>query len=804
MRRIAPRRHGPPHRRLTDKLVIPFDQSRSSERSSPLRKIPSMSASLRLAALLGSTLLTAAPVVAQTTNNAPQAATRPTDGPQARPWMDRALDADARTELVLKEMTLDEKLQLTFGYFSTKADWQRTPIKNYEPPKDGLPDSAGYVPGIPRLGIPGQWQTDAGLGVATQRSPTPRLRTSLPSGIATAATWNPEVAQAGGAMIGREAFLSGFNVQLAGGMNLMREPRGGRNFEYGGEDPLLAGIITGHEIKGIQSQHVVSTMKHYAFNGQETNRFNIDHRIDEAAARQSDLLAFEFAVETGDPGSVMCAYNRVNGFYACENDWLLNRTLKKDWGYKGYVMSDWGATHSTTQAANAGLDQQSGWAFDRSAYFADALREAVNNGYVPEARATDMARRILWAMFKNGLFDTPVAGDRATTIDYAAHAAITRTDAEEGIVLLKNSAGLLPLAATTKSILLIGAHADIGVLSGGGSSQVYPHGGPVNGLAVADEYPGGFPGPKLYHPSSPMKALQARSRAQITYLDGKNVKATAAAARKADIVIVFGEQWTGESIDAPNLNLPDNQDALIDAVARANRKTVVVLETGGPLLMPWLGKVGAVLEAWYPGTSGGDAIARVLTGEVNPSGHLPATFPASLTQLPRPVIEGDPKFDRDSHPMGNYNIEGAAVGYKWFDKTGAKPLFPFGYGLSYTGFTLGGLSAQPSGKGVQARFTITNTGKVRGKGLAQLYVAGAGWEAPKRLGGFAKVDLAPGETRTMDVTVDPRLLATFDSQTRGWKIAGGTYQLLLANSATDIVARTSVQVAGATLDNRGR
>lgn len=787
MRRIVPRHHRSP--RLSDLH---------------LRKTLSMSASLRIAALLGGTLLATAPALAQTTNNAPQAAIRLTDGPQARPWMDRSLDADARTELVLKEMTLDEKLQLTFGYFSTKADWQRTATKNYEMPKDGLPDSAGFIPGIPRLGIPNQWQTDAGLGVATQRSPTPRLRTSLPSGIATAATWNPEVAQAGGAMIGREAYLSGFNVQLAGGMNLMREPRNGRNFEYGGEDPLLAGIITGHEIKGIQSQNVVSTMKHYAFNGQETNRFNIDHRIDEAAARQSDLLAFEFAIEAGDPGSVMCAYNRVNGFYACENDWLLNRTLKKDWGYKGYVMSDWGATHSTTQAANAGLDQQSGWAFDRSPYFADALREAVNNGYVPEARATDMARRILWAMFKNGLFDTPVAGDRATTIDYAAHAAVTRADAEEGIVLLKNSAGLLPLASTAKSILLIGAHADVGVLSGGGSSQVYPHGGPVNGLAVADEYPGGFPGPKLYHPSSPLKALQARTRAQVAYLDGKDVKAAAAAARKADVVIVFGEQWTGESIDAPNLNLPDNQDALIDAVARANRKTVVVLETGGPVLMPWLGRVGAVLEAWYPGTSGGEAIARVLTGEVNPSGHLPATFPASLAQLPRPVIEGDPKLDRDSHPMSDYNIEGAAVGYKWFDKTGAKPLFPFGYGLSYTSFTLSGLTAAPSGKSVQARFTITNTGKVRGKGLAQLYLAGTGWEAPKRLGGFAKVDLAPGETRTIDMTVDPRLLATFDSQTRGWKIAGGNYQLLLANSATDIVARTSVQLAAATLDNRGR
>ncbi len=769
--------------------------------------MPALSRRAMIGELLGGSLLTVlalAPAAAQTTNNAPQAAARPTEAPQTRPWMDRALDADARVELLLKEMTLDEKLQLTFGYFSTKAEWQRTPIRNWQMPKDGLPDSAGFVPGIPRLGIPNQWQTDAGMGVASQRTATPRLRTSLPSGIATAATWNPDLAQAGGAMIGNEAFLSGFNVQLAGGMNLMREPRNGRNFEYGGEDPLLAGVITGRQIKGIQSQNVVSTMKHYAFNGQETNRFTIDHRIAEPAARQSDLLAFEIAIETGDPGSVMCAYNRVNGFYACENDWLLNRTLKQDWGYKGYVMSDWGATHSTTQAANAGLDQQSGWAFDRSAYFADALREAVNNGYVSETRATDMARRILWGMVRNGLFDTPVAGDRAATIDYAGHAAVTRAGAEEGIVLLKNAGGLLPLAKTAKSILLIGAHADVGVLSGGGSSQVYPHGGPVNGLIVADGFPGGFPGPRLYHPSSPMKALEARTGARVTYLDGKDVKAAAAAARKADVVIVFGEQWTGESIDAPDLNLPDGQDALIDAVARANRRTVVVLETGGPVLMPWLGRVGAVMEAWYPGTSGGEAIARVLTGEVNPSGHLPATFPASLAQLPRPVIEGDPKLDRDSHPMGNYDIEGAAVGYKWFDRTGATPLFPFGHGLSYTGFALNGLTAAPSGKSVQARFTITNTGRVRGKGLAQLYVAGAGWEAPKRLGGFAKVDLAPGESRTMTVAVDPRLLATFDSATRGWRIAGGEYQVLLARSATGIAARTSVRLEPATLDNRGR
>ncbi|WP_457423938.1 glycoside hydrolase family 3 C-terminal domain-containing protein [Roseateles sp. P5_E7] len=742
----------------------------------------------------------AAPCWAQTTNNAPQEARAPTAAPAARPWMAAGSDPAERAALLLKEMTLTEKLQLVFGYFPSKAEWQRSPIKNWESAKGSLPDSAGFVPGVERLGIPPQWQTDAGMGVASPRTPTPRLRTSLPSGIATAATWNPDLAEQGGAMIGREAFLSGFNVQLAGGMNLVREPRNGRNFEYGGEDPLLSGVITGRQIKGVQSQHVISTMKHFAFNGQETNRFIMDHRIGEQAARQSDLLAFEFANEIGRPGAVMCAYNRVNGAYACESDWLLNQVLKRDWGFKGYVMTDWGAGHSTTQAAQAGLDQESGWAFDRSPYFAGALREAVNNGHVSPARVDDMVRRILWAMFANGLFDHPVAGDRADAIDAVAHAAVARADAEEAIVLLKNDHQLLPLAKAARTILLVGAHADVGVLSGGGSSQVYGRDAPPDGLVVADEYGKGFPGPKVYHPSSPLKALQARTTARVTYLDGKDVKAAAAAARRADVVIVFAEQWTGESIDVPDLSLPDQQDTLIDEIARANPATVVVLQTGGPVLMPWLSKVGATLQAWYPGTSGADAIARVLTGEVNPSGHLPVTFPASVSQLPRPVVEGDPALDLDAHPLSNYDIEGAAVGYKWFDKTGAKPLFAFGHGLSYSRFGLEGLSAAPAGQGVVARFSVTNRGTRAGKTVAQVYVSGAGWEAPRRLGAFTKVTLAPGASAKAEVTIDPRLLATFDTATRTWRIAGGDYKVMLASSAAQTLETVTVHLDARTVE----
>lgn len=766
---------------------------------------------LSASALIALSSALAAPLAQaqNTTNNAPTAAAAPTDAPAAHPWMDKSLSAEARADLVLKEMTLAEKLQLTFGYFSTKAPWQQTKIKTFVAPEEGQPFSAGFVPGIARLGIPHQWQTDAGVGVATQTVPgadkaadLPRGRTALPSGIATAATWNADVAFAGGAMIGREAYLSGFNVQLAGGMNLMRDARNGRNFEYGGEDPLLAGVITGNEIKGIQSNNVISTMKHYAFNGQETNRFNMDHQISDKAARESDLLAFQFAYEIGKPASVMCAYNRVNGFYACESDWLLNQVLKNDWGFKGYVMSDWGATHSTIPAANQGLDQQSGWAFDRSNYFEGALREAVNNGYVSPTRANDMAKRILWAMFETGLFDNPVKGDQATTIDFKAHAAITQSDAEEGIVLLKNN-GVLPLTKAAKTILLIGSHADVGVLSGGGSSQVYP----VGGSPVPDEFGKGFPGPKVWYPSSPMKGIQARSNAKVTYLDGKDVKAATAAAKKADIVIVFGEQWTGESIDAPDLNLPGNQDALITSVAGANKKTIVVLETGGPVVMPWLGKVAAVLEAWYPGTSGGEAIARVLTGEVNPSGRLPATFPASLAQTPRPVIEGDSKLDQDSHPMGDYNIEGAAVGYKWFDKKGLKPLFAFGHGLSYTRFASSDLKAEAAGKGVKVSVTLRNVGPMDGKTVAQIYVSpafDAGWEAPKRLGAFGKTNLKAGESKTLTLSVDPRLLATFDSATKTWTVKSGDYKIMTGNSAAEITGTVTVHLDTQTLDVKGK
>jgi len=718
-------------------------------------------------------------------------------GGAARPWLDPALSPDARAELVLKSMTETEKLALVFDYFGSMK-----PNASYRPPQAARMGSAGYVPGVARLGIPPQWITDASLGVATQRESADayRQRTALPSGMATAATWNPLLARRGGAMIGAEAYASGFNVLLGPGVNLVREPRGGRDFEYAGEDPLLAGTIAGAEIRGIQSQHVIAALKHFAINDQETGRALLSSDIDRAPARQSDLLAFELAVEQGEPGSVMCAYNRLNGVYSCENRWLLQRVLKGDWGFKGYVMSDWGAAHSTERAALAGLDQESGWIFDHEPYFGAALKSAVAAGKVPLRRLDDMVRRILRSMFAVGLMQHPLGEDPAP-IDFDADRHVAEADEAEGIVLLKNglearqgagsTGAILPLARTTKRVLVVGGHADRGVISGGASSTVFP----VGGNAVPGLGPPGFPGPVVYLPSSPLAALMGQSPvARFRYQSGDDIEAAVREAKWADRVIVFATQWAAEGEDV-SLSLPGNQDKLIAAVAAANPHTIVVLETGGPVLMPWLRQVAAVLETWYPGSGGGEAIAAVLFGAIDPSGHLPVTFPRALDQLPYPKLPGA------AVPAGRpFDVEyhaGAAVGYKWYERHGLKPLFPFGYGLSYTRFDYSALRARAQNGRLVVSFKVTNAGGRAGAAVPQVYVGpkAGGWEAPKRLAGWSKVSLAPGASATLSIIVDPRLLATFDEASESWHVAPANYEVRLGVSATDIKLTTEVRLS---------
>lgn len=710
---------------------------------------------MRLIALLALTTILSAPALAA-----------PPENPEARAAATEATMTDA------------ERTILTHGPMAMVGF-----IPGSTLPAEAVP-GAGFIPGIPRLGVPSLKETDASLGVSYVMGARKDGATALPSGMLMGSTWNPKVIRAGGAMIGSEAKAKGFNVLLAGGMNLIREPRGGRTFEYLSEDPLLSGTLGGASIAGIQSNGIISTIKHFALNNQETARNFIDVKISEAAARESDLLAFQIGIERGQPGSVMCSYNQVNGRYACDNDWLLNKVLKKDWGYKGFVMSDWGAVPSLTAALN-GLDQQSGEQLDPKVFFGKELGDAAAKDPAYKARLADMNRRILWAIYASGA-DKPAA---KSAIDFKANGDVAEATAKEGIVLLRNRGNALPLAASAKSIAVIGGYADSGVMSGAGSSQVHGEGGPSVVVPVGGEGPLAAFFSQQYHRSSPLKAMRARAPGtKFTYRDGRYIADAVLAAKKADVAIVFATQWMTEGLDQPDLNLPYGQDALIAAVAEANPNTIVVLETGGPVLMPWLDRTAAVVEAWYPGARGGEAIASVLYGDTNPSGRLPVTFPASVAQLPFPVLPGsdtlEPDFQGRAKPgetlSVDYNRDGSDVGYRWYARTGAKPLFPFGYGLSYTSFAHSGLTLS-AGKTITASFTVKNNGTVTGADVPQLYLVSAAGKPIRRLAAFEKVALAPGASKKLTLTVDPRILAKWSNGQ--WNIAAGLYGFALGTSA---------------------
>ena len=626
---------------------------------------------------------------------------------QTTPSSDRA---QVRATETVKAMTSNEKSVLTHSTMPLPFLPNAAP-----PPPEAIP-GAGYVPALPRLGIPALTETDASLGVSWVNGIRRDGATALPSGLAQASSWNPKMLYDGGAMIGGEARAKGFNVLLAGGANLMRDPRNGRTFEYLSEDPWLTGTLVGAAISGIQSNHIISTIKHFALNGQETARGYMDVKVGEAAARESDLLAFQIGIEHGQPGSVMCAYNLVNGNHACDSDWLLNKVLKRDWRYPGFVMSDWGAVPSMAAALH-GLDQQSGAELDPQVFFGKALADAASRDPLLASRVDDMNRRVLTAIYANGLDTTP---PQRKAIDFVANGAVALEAAKQGIVLLRNEGGILPLAKTAKRIAVIGGYADSGTLSGGGSSQVNGPEGPAVRVPLGGSGPLAAIMQEHYQKPAPLDAIKAMAPgAVVTYRDGNYVADAVNQAKQADVVIVFATKWASEGFDVPDLSLPRGQDALISAVAAANPRTIVVLETGNPIVMPWLTSTAAVMEAWYPGARGGEAIASVLFGETNPSGHLPISFPASIDQLPRESIPGYFELEPDMagraptdrpvpRVIANYDIEGSDVGYRWYARQGEAPLFPFGFGLSYTRFT----SDQLSMKGLQASFTLANTGSM--------------------------------------------------------------------------------------------
>lgn len=705
---------------------------------------------------------------------------QPAKSAVSQPWMNAQLSPDERASLVVKAMTLDEKIQMVHG-----IGWG--PLRAGDPVPAGNNGGAGEVLGVPRLGIPDINQADSAVGVR-MAAPESRYATLLPSVVGAAAAWDDKASFLYGDVIGRELRAQGYNQSIGGGVDIARDPRNGRIFEYPGEDPVLAGYTVGELIRGVQSNDVMGDIKHYAFNDQETGRTIVDVQLDHKAARESDLLAFEIGIRIGHPASVMCSYNLYEGSWACENKWLLTDVLKHDWKYPGFVVSDWEATHSTVKAANAGLDlQQPG-----DEYFGAPLKTAVEKGEVTEARLDDMVHRILRSMFANGVIDHPPTPrfvvDPFRGRDDAQHIA------EEGSVLLRNQ-GVLPLdAASVHSIAVIGAHADKGVMSGGGSAQVDAPGG----NAIDPTHPTQW-GHAVYFPSAPLKYIREHApQAKVEFNEGDDVAAAAALARKSDVAIVFADQYMSEGADALTLALPHQQDKLIEAVAKANPRTVVVLITGNPVSMPWVEQVQGILEAWYPGIGGGQAIANLLFGTVNPSGKLPITFPVSEQQLPHPQIfgidtkEGDAGLpehwsnERRKTPFPADYTEGAMVGYKWFDAKGEQPLFPFGFGLSYTSFAYSDLKVDHAKK--TATFTLKNTGERAGTEITEVYVQlpqSAG-EHFRRLAGWQRVTLQPGEQKTVTVAMEPLALASWDVAADKWTWPAGDYTVSVGGSSRDL------------------
>ncbi|PIJ35451.1 glycosyl hydrolase [Mycobacterium heckeshornense] len=688
-------------------------------------------------------------------------------------------------------MTDDERFSLLASVMGAN---ELLPVRDERIPAD-VPKSAGYVPGIPRLGVPPLLMTDASLGVTNPGYRPGDTATALPAGLALAASFNPALARASGAAVAREARSRGFNVLLAGGINLARDPRNGRNFEYLSEDPFLSATIAAESINGIQQQGVISTIKHYSLNCNETNRNWLDAVIDADAHRESDLLAFEIAIGRSQPGAVMTAYNKVNGDYASGNDLLLNDILKVAWGYQGWVMSDWGATPSW-EFALKGLDQESGAQIDRLLWgaeaFTDRLRAAYAEGKLPKQRLSDMARRILRSIFA-------VGADRWEATpppDMAAHNAIALDIARQGVVLLQNR-GLLPIEPESAGrIAVIGGYAQIGVPTGCGSSAVVPPGG------YAAVIPIGAPGlmgsvRNLYLlPSSPLTELRKMlPHKTIEFDPGISPAEAALTARRADIAVVFAVRVEGEGFDNADLALPWGQDAVIEAVAEAQPNTVVVLETGNPTAMPWREKVNAILQAWYPGQAGGQAIAEILVGAANPCGRLPLTFPLDLSQTPRPELPG--LGAPWGTPITIHYSEGAEVGYRWYATQGHRPMFAFGHGLSYTRFERRDLTVS-GGDTVTASFTVVNTGGRAGADVPQLYMTAAPDGQRLRLLGFERVELAPGESRRVTIEADPRVLARYDGSAGSWRIDEGSYTLAVGASAVEPELRATVGLPGRT------
>jgi beta-glucosidase len=761
------------------------------------------------------------------------------------PWVSSSAPISQRVAQLMGQMALADKITMVEGHGTTNP-------------------YVFYTPAIPSLCIPAVGLEDGPAGVADGLTGV----TQLPAGVALAASWDPSLAQQYGTVIGAEEFGKGASANLGPTVNIDRDPRWGRSFEALSEDPYLNSVLDVPEIDGIQSQNVEDQVKHYDAYNQETYRnAPADNVIvSDRALHEIYMPSFYSAVTDANAASVMCAYSYVNGNASCNNSYLETTVLRDQWDFPGFVMSDYGALHST-QGAVEGTDQEQPF----NTYYGAALQTAVSNGTIPVSALNTMVQRVLTVMFQYGLFTHPRTGSPGATVTTPAHQSLAAQVAEAGTTLLKNGSGTLPLS-NSASVAVIGPAASVSpTYAGGGSAYVIPSStvSPLAGIQAVDSgatyaqglpadtslaaipaanlspaypaagtpfggsYTGTLTAPEtgtyvlgitnscgcytsaylsvngkqlIDNPSTPpvhtyTAAIKLTKGTQYTLsISGDtsqllwatpsdlapDLSAAVAAAKKASVaVVVVSDDTESEATDRPSLSLPSAQDELISDVAAVNPHTVVVINAGAPIAMPWLNKVAAVVDAWYPGQTSGTALASVLFGQTDPGGHLPVTFPTSLSQVPASTTA---EFPGNGTNAVQYS-EGVDVGYRWYNAKDETPLFPFGYGLSYTTFAFSGLRiSRPAVTGtgnVRVSAVVTNTGSRSGSDVAQLYVGfpGSSGEPPRELEGFNRVTLAPGQSAPVSFTLTPQQLSWWSDTANGWTESPGSYGVYVGDSS---------------------
>lgn len=684
---------------------------------------------------------------------------------------------------IIKKMTLEEKIAMLHGNALFSSE------------------------GVKRLGIPELTCDDGPLGVREEikrfdwasANWTTDSATFLPNGSAIAATWNPDMAHKYGVVLGQESNARKKIVILSPAFNICRMPLNGRTYEYYSEDPYLNAQLAVQSVRGIQSQHVAACVKHFAANNQEVDRNTINTIVDERTLREIYLPAFKASIREGNAYTIMSAYNKINGYWCSENDWLLNQILKKEWGFKGAVISDWGGTHHTVEAANAGLDIEmgSGGPYDQW-YFAKPLLEAVKSGKVSEKTINDKVGRILWVMFHTSMSANHPAGSIGT----AAHSKAVYDIASESVVLLNNEDHLLPLkTGKVKSIAVIGDNATRTFASGGfgaGVKAKYE----ITALAgikarfgktAAIKFAQGY---KANYKAGNTDAQNAGyDKPDQTLID--EAVATAKSSEVAILCIGSNREYESEGHDRKTLELPFGEMALVKAVTAANPNTIIVVMAGAPYDLNEIKKLNhTIVWSWFNGSEAGNALADVLAGVINPSGKLPFTFPVSL--------HDSPAFALNTYPGENQTTEykeGILVGYRWYDTKKIDPLYCFGYGLSYTSFAYSGLATDkkayaPGGK-INVVLKVKNTGAVAGKETVQFYVskiAPSVLKPEKELKAFKKIMIAPGKTNTLALNINVNDLAYFNAEKHSWVVEPGEYKLLAASSSKDIKEVVSFKV----------